>query len=128
MIPVNEPQNYLLVIEKLGSNKVTVEVSTPNYAFASYPFSENDIGVLRKINKKDLLVIARKMKLRNVKFPHETVYYAVFSKVITVPGSQVLTVSLGSRNPDQRYYIAHVDLTVYIKPKHCFPIVQQNLW
>ena len=100
VIPVNEPQNYILVIEKLGSNKVTVEVATPNYFFASFPFSEKDTAIFRKISKKDLLVIAGKMKLRNLNFPHAIVYYAIFNKVISVSGSQSYSQTLRSWNCD----------------------------
>lgn len=128
---LNEPQKYLVVVEKLGTINSTLEISTKNYVMVNFQFNKFNIREFELISNRQLMEVAKKLKIRNVDVPHANVYFAVFSRTLVELGDHKISVKVtkfGSRRQKIIFYNYDFDVKVYKSPDLCYPKISMDNW
>lgn len=127
LILVNEPHEFLLIIETLGDTKCTLEISIPNYVLVNEQITFSNQNIFENIAKKDLKKVINKMNLKNAPELQKDYYFHVlFKNTLTNIGLQSITILIRNHQTKDNYYLRTFNAMVYAKNGYCLPKVSSE--
>lgn len=123
LILINEPHEFLLIIESLGNKRCTLEIKVKDFVMINEQITFTNQKIFEKIAFDDLMKLIKKMNLKNVpEFNKIDHYHMVFKKTLN-SFSQPITVLFQNSQASAAYYKRNVNAKVYSKIGHCIPKV-----
>ncbi|CAO1308180.1 unnamed protein product [Diamesa serratosioi] len=124
LILINEPHEFLLILETLGDTRSTLEISIPNYVLVNEQITFTNQKVFQKIAVQDLKNLIKKMNLKNgPEFKKNFYFYSVFKNTLTDIGLQSIMVLFVHFKNKTLYYRRRFNVMVYARNNYCLPKV-----